>query len=95
MIFIIKKGKKLIQYVETRKKWLNEKIIKIEENSSKNETRKCFEEVKNFKCQQSVSPMICKSANGNIQMQPSEVLDRWKEHFQTLLNINKLLMKQK
>ena len=73
-----------------KKNWLNGKINKMEENHKKNETRKFFEEVKNFKQQQIINPLMCKNAEGNILMQTTEVLNRWKEYFQILFGINKI-----
>ena len=71
-----------------KKKWLNEKLIKIKENYKKNESRKFFGEVKNFKQQQTVMPVMCKNADGNMLTQTADVLNRWREHFQTIFNYN-------
>ena len=74
-----------------KKTWLNGKITKIEENHKKKESRKFFEEVKNFRQHQVIKPIMCKNSDGNILIQTTEVLDRWKEHFQTLLNTNETI----
>jgi len=57
-----------------KKKWLSNKIIQTEENHRRNETKKFFEGIQNFK-QQVTLPIIC-----NI------ILARWKDYFCTILD---------
>ena len=71
------------------KAWINNKIIQIDHNQRRNDTRKFFQEIKTFKPQQIILPMTCKDTNGNVILQIDEVLARWKEYFQNLLSMLK------
>jgi hypothetical protein len=66
---------------------MNNRISQIEYNHKRNETRKFFQEIKTFKLQQSTLPTTCKDKSGNTISQTDELLARWKEYFQSLLNI--------
>jgi hypothetical protein len=50
---------------QKKKQWLGNKIIQIEENHWRNETKKFFEGIRNFK-QQIILPIICKDAEDNV-----------------------------
>ena len=63
------------------------KILQIEHNQKRNDTRKFFQEIKTFKPQQLIVPTTCKGTSGNAISQVNEVLARWKEYFQNLLSV--------
>jgi hypothetical protein len=42
---------------QKKKAWINNKILQIEFNQKRNETRKFFQEIKTFKPQQSILPI--------------------------------------
>jgi len=71
-----------------KKAWMNNKILQIEYNHKINDARKLFQEIKTFKLQQSILPTTCKDTSGNTISQIDEVLARWKEYFQNLLNVS-------
>jgi len=58
-----------------RKKWHSNKITQIEENPSRNETKKFFEGIRNYK-QQVTLPIICKDAEDNVKSQSDLILER-------------------
>jgi len=66
---------------------MNNKVLQIEYNHKRNDTRKFFQEIKTFKHQQLILPTTCKDASGNTISQIDEVLARWKEYFQNLLSV--------
>jgi len=66
---------------------MNNKILQIEYNHKRNDTRKFFQEIKTFKPQQLILPTTCKDISGNTISQIDEVLARWKEYFQNLLSV--------
>jgi len=70
-----------------KKAWMNNKILQIEYNHKRNDTRKFFQEIKTFKPQQLILPTTCKDTSGNTISQIDEVLERWKEYFQNLLSV--------
>jgi hypothetical protein len=67
---------------QKKKNWLNNKIIQIEENHRRNETKKFFEGMRNFK--QVILPRICKDAEDNVS-QTDLILARWKDYFCKIL----------
>jgi hypothetical protein len=71
-----------------KKKWLNDKITRIEENHKKNETRKFFEGIKNTRQQEINTPKLVKGSDGNIISQTEQVLNRWREYFCDTLNLS-------
>ncbi|PSN45867.1 hypothetical protein C0J52_19674 [Blattella germanica] len=71
---------------QKKKKWLNNKIIQIEESRKRNESRKFFRDIKNFQQSHKSIPTICKDADGNILTHSEQVLTRWKEYFCEVLN---------
>jgi hypothetical protein len=60
---------------QKKKKWLSNKIIQIEENHRRNENKKFFEGIRNFK-QQNTLPVICKDAEDNVIAQTDLILAR-------------------
>jgi len=78
-----KQANKICTY--KKKKWLSNKIIQIEENHRRNETKKCSEGIWNFK-QQVTLPIICKDAEDNVISQTDLILTRWKDYFCKILN---------
>jgi 23S rRNA pseudoU1915 N3-methylase RlmH len=48
------------------KKWLNDKIMRIEENDKKNETRKFSEGIKHTRQRGVNTPILVHGADGNI-----------------------------
>jgi len=69
---------------QKKEKWLSNKIIQIEENHKRNETKNFFEGIWNFK-QQVTLPIICKDAEDNIISQTDLILARLKDYFCTIL----------
>ena len=65
---------------------MNNKILQIEYNQKRNDTRTFFQEIETFKPQQSILSTTCKDTSGNTISQIDEVLARWKEYFQNLLS---------
>jgi len=72
------------------KKRLSNKITQIEENHRRNETKKFFEGIRNYK-QQVTLPVICKDAEDNVISQPDLILERWKDYFCKILNISEAI----
>ena len=72
---------------QKKKGWMNNKILQIENNQKRDDTRKFFQEIKIFKPQQIILPTTCKDTSGNKISQIEDVLERWKEYFQSLLNV--------
>ena len=64
-----------------KKKWLNDRLLKIEENFRMNDVRKFYKDVKNFNYSTKPTPTMCKDSEGNIQSEISSVLNRWREYF--------------
>jgi len=73
--------------IQRKKKWPNNKITQREENHRRNETKKFFEGIRNYK-QQVTLPIICKDAKDNILSQPDLILERWKDYFCKILHIS-------
>jgi hypothetical protein len=71
-----------------KKKWLNDKIMQIEENHRKNEKRKFLEGIKNTRKQGINTPILVKGSDGNIISQIEQVLNRWREYFCETLNLS-------
>jgi 23S rRNA pseudoU1915 N3-methylase RlmH len=71
-----------------KKKWLNDKIMRTEENHKKNETRKFFEGIKNTRQQGINTPILVTGSDGNIISQIEQVLNRWREYFCQTLNLS-------
>ena len=69
------------------KKWLSNKITQTEENHRRNETKKFFEGIRNYK-QQATLPIIYKDAEDNVISQPDLILERWKDYFCKILNVS-------
>ena len=70
---------------QKKKKYLSNKITQTEENHRRNETKKFFEGLRNYK--QVTLPIICKDAEDNVISQPDLTLERWKDYFCKILNI--------
>jgi hypothetical protein len=82
------KERKLTGYVEKKKRiWINNEIKQIEETRNKNETRKIFK-AQFFNKQQLVLPILCKDKSGNILSEHGDILQRWKQYFSDLQNMN-------
>jgi hypothetical protein len=71
-----------------KKKWLNDKIMQIEENHKKNEMRKFFEGIKNIRQQGINTLILVKGSDGNIISQIEQILNRWREYFCETLNLS-------
>jgi hypothetical protein len=72
---------------KNKKKWLNNKILQIENNCKKTETKKFFNQIKNFQQPQVRLPIFHRDTDGNIITQQNEVLIRWKDYFRNILTI--------
>ena len=59
----------------------------VEENHRRNETKKFFEGLWNFK-QEVTLPIICKDAEDNVISQLDRILARWKVYFCKMFNIS-------
>jgi hypothetical protein len=70
---------------QKKKKWLNNKILQIEQNNNKNEIKRFYEDIKYFKQPQVILPEFCKDSRGNVILQIEDVLKRWKEYFCNIL----------
>ena len=80
---------KQIECVHKRKKeWINETIRQIEENYKKNELRKFFSEIKQLKQQNTRLPYMCEGENNTVITQTDQILNRWKDYFSTILNLD-------
>jgi hypothetical protein len=66
--------------IQKKKKWPSSKITQIEENRRRNETKKLFEGIRNFKHQVTLH-VICKDAENNVISQSDRILARWKDYF--------------
>ena len=71
-------------------KVLGNKIIQIEENHRRNETKNFFEGIWNFK-QQIILPIICKDAEDNVISRTDLILARWKDYFCKILNTSEAI----
>ena len=72
-----------------KKEWNNETIRQIEENHKKNESRKFFSEIKKLKQQNIRFPFMCKDEKSIIIItQTNHILNRWKDYFRTILNLD-------
>ena len=63
---------------QKKEKWLSNKIIQIEESHRRNEIKKLFEKIRNFK-QLVTLPIICKDVEGNVISQTDLIFARWKD----------------
>jgi len=70
-----------------KKEWINDTIRQIEENHKRNESRKFFSELKKLKQQNTSLPYMCKDENNIVITQMSQILNRWKDYFCTILNL--------
>ena len=75
---------------QKKKKWLSNKIIQIEENHRRNETKIVFEGIRNFK-QEVTLPIICKDAEDNAISQTDLILAGWKEYFCKIINTSEAI----
>jgi len=74
----------------TQKKWPSNKITQIEEYHRRNETKKFFEGIQNYK-QQVTLRIICTDAEDNVISQANLILESWKDYFCKILNISEAL----
>ena len=73
---------------QKKKEWINEKIRQIEENYKKKELRKFFSEIKQLKQQNTRLPYMCEGENNTVITQTDQILNRWKDYFSTILNLD-------
>jgi len=71
-----------------KKEWINETIRQIEENHKKNGSRKFFSEIQNLKQQNIRFPFMCKDENNIVITQTNQILNRWKDYFRAILNLD-------
>jgi len=71
-----------------KKEWINETIRQLEENHKKNESRKFFSEIIKLKQQNIRFPFMCKDENNTVIIQTNQILNRWKDYFRTILNLD-------
>ena len=73
-----------------KKKLFHEGIMKeIEELNSQNETRWCYKLINNMRKPFKPRIITCRKTNGAIVYNKHDILERWRQHFQELLEINK------
>jgi hypothetical protein len=60
--------------------------MQIDEASTRNETKKFFEEVKYYNQQETTLATNCKDFENNVISQTEQALKRWKEDFNNILN---------
>jgi len=68
--------------------WIIETIRQIEENHKKNKSKKFFSEIKKLKQQNTRPPFMCKDKNNTVITQTIQILDRWKDYFRAILNLD-------
>jgi hypothetical protein len=68
-------------YRNKKKKWLNDRILQIEENHRTNGTRKFFNNFRFMGTHNSALPRMCRDADGNLVVHQAPVLGRWNEYF--------------
>jgi len=73
---------------EKKKEWIKDIIRQIEENHKRNESRKFFSELKKLKRQNTRLPYMCKNGNNTVITQMNQILNRWKDYFCTVLNLD-------
>ena len=67
---------------------MNNTIRQIEENHKRNESRKFFSEIKKLRQQNTRLPYMYKVENNIVITQMGQILNRWKDHFCTILNLD-------
>ena len=70
------------------KEWINNLIRQIEENHKRNESRKFFNEIIQLRQQYTGLPYMCKDENNTVITHMDKILNRWKEYFCTILNLD-------
>ena len=66
--------------------WFDSCAKELEEASGKNNSRRVFQLVKKMTGKTTPKPMSVKSKEGKILTDKEEVKERWRVHFQDLLN---------
>jgi len=74
-------------WTRKKKKWLNDKIKQIEEANRKNETQKFYKNSTFFNKKQTQLIPLCKDNNGAIISEKTLVLEKWKQYFNKILNL--------
>lgn len=87
-VAIYKEKRRIEKRTHKRKKktWLEEQITEINELGNNNEVRKFYEKVNKQRKEFKPRVSMCKDKSGNILSQKEEVLKRWREYFNELLN---------
>lgn len=70
-----------------KKTWLNNQVTRAEEALRKNDTRKFFQDIKQYVQKNNNSPNMCRLDDGSVISQREQVLERWKQYYEDLLNV--------
>jgi hypothetical protein len=80
---------KPVEHLGTRKReYLKGKINELETNSKNKNIRDLYRHINEFKKGYQPRSNIIKDENGNLLADPQNVLNRWKNFFNQLLNVN-------
>ena len=71
-----------------KKHWLNDRIRRIEEALTRNETSQFYKDIKTFRQaeQAGMSLLVCRDGKGNILAEKQQVLERWKHYLSEALD---------
>ena len=72
--------------INTKKENCEEFGEKMEKNSKENQ-KLCFRVLKSLRKEKSVNSKQVKNTTGDILREEKEIMNRWKEYFQELLNV--------
>jgi len=69
-----------------KKQYENKQVERLEELGQQHQTRKFYRDINNLRKDFKLRLTVCKSKNGDIITEKSDILNRWKDHFHELLN---------
>jgi hypothetical protein len=69
-----------------KRKWENEKLLRMQADVEEHQSRKCYKEVKKVRAGFQLRLNFCKDKEGNLITSKGKIMDRWAEHFSELLN---------
>ena len=78
-----------------KEEWLHDKIKQIEEENRKNETHKSYKNCAFFNKKQTQIIPLCEGNNGEIISERILVLEKWKQYFNKILNLETQQVKSK
>ena len=74
---------------EAKQEWANNKCAKIEQLANKNQTKRMFDEIKQFHGKRFSSSGCIKDKNGDVLFEVDKIIDRWKEYIEDLFYDNR------